>query len=140
MKKFEFKLQKVLDYRRTLEEWAKDAYLDCRVRRLECESDLAQVQARRKAMLESEAPTTVSAMLDLERFLQRLDDEEHENEAILAILIDEEAQALSAWQEKRQESEALQKLRDQSWADWQQAAAREEQAALDEWSVMRRLP
>ena len=38
MKKFNFRLQKVMDFREAMESLAKDAYLDARAKRLETEA------------------------------------------------------------------------------------------------------
>ncbi len=138
MRKFKFKLQKVLEYRRGLEEQAKALYLEAKAKRLETELDIARVFAKRKAMIESASPTTVPDMIDLEQFLQRLDDEEHEHNTIKFILIEEEEAKLAAWQEKRMEAEVLEKLRQKALDEWTYESNLREQAALDEWAVTRR--
>lgn len=137
MRIFEFRLQRVLDYRRLVEGWAKDAYLDTRVRRLEAEADLHAIEARRQEILR-QSPGTVDELLGLERYLVRLQDEERAQQTLISILIQEEETAQMNWIEKRKEAESLERLRTEHLAEWQYEADLEEQKALDEWAVTRR--
>ncbi|HRF60598.1 MAG TPA: flagellar export protein FliJ [Fimbriimonadaceae bacterium] len=137
MKPFEFTLQRVLDYRRMVEEWAKHAYLEARIRRLEAEADLTPIFERRAAAL-GERPDSVDRLLTLDRYLVRLDDQERDQRALIAILIDEEEAARTSWVERRQDAEALEKLRQSQYEEWALEAEREEQRVLDEWAVLRR--
>ena len=137
MRAFDFRLQRVLDYRRMVEGWAKDAYLDARVRRLEAEAELLTIDARRREVLE-QRPNTIDQLLGLERYLVRLQDEERAQQMLISILIQEEESAQLAWIEKRKESESIERLREQHYADWQYEVGLEEQKALDEWAVTRR--
>lgn len=137
MRIFEFRLQRVLDYRRLVEGWAKDAYLDTRVRRLEAEADLHAIGARRQEILRQN-PGTVDELLGLERYLVRLQDEERAQQTLISILIQEEETAQMNWIEKRKEAESLERLRTEHLAEWQYEADLEEQKALDEWAVTRR--
>jgi flagellar biosynthesis chaperone FliJ len=52
MKKFEFRLQKVLDFRAAMEEMAKDAYLDARNKRIEAEALITAIEDRRREILD----------------------------------------------------------------------------------------
>lgn len=137
MRIFEFRLQRVLDYRRLVEGWAKGAYLDTRVRRLEAEADLHAIEARRQEILR-QSPGTVDELLGLERYLVRLQDEERAQQTLISILIQEEETAQMNWIEKRKEAESLERLRTEHLAEWQYEADLEEQKALDEWAVTRR--
>ena len=137
MKKFKFRLQKVLEYRQAMEQWAQDAYLDTRVARLEAEASVMEIVARRK-----EALATGGASLDdrrsLEATMQALDFEEHSRQTVVEVLKTEEEKALEIWNEKKRELDALLKLREQASAAYDLDAARHEQRELDEWSSMRR--
>lgn len=137
MRPFEFSLQKVLDYRRMVEDWAKDALIEAQSRRMEAEDDLAAIRHRRERVL-AISPRTVGELLDLERYLVRLEDEERAQEALLALLAQEEETARETWIDKRTEAEALDRLREIYREEWQLEADREEQRALDEWATMRR--
>ncbi len=137
MKKFQFRLQKVLDYRRAMEERAQDAYLDSRVARLEAEAAVAAVDVRRRTLLSSNQQD-LSFRQTLELMLLSLDDEERQKKVVVEVLADEERKALQAWQEKKQELEALVKLREKAEAEYGIELNRYEQAQLDEWTVQRR--
>lgn len=137
MKPFEFTLQRVLDYRRMVEEWAKNAYLETRIRRLEAEAELAPIfEARSSALVER--PDSIDRLLTLDRYLVRLDDQERDQRALIAILVEEEESARREWVERRKEAEALEKLRQSQFEEWVLESEREEQRMLDEWAVLRR--
>lgn len=137
MPRFKFRLQKLLDYRRLQEKWAKDAWLDAQRRRIDVERDIDAVRVERAGMLESK-PLTLSDHQALERYLTRLDDQERAHQALVAILLDEEEEMRQAWLAARQEAHALETLRDQALDDWKKFEEKEEQKALDDWATMRR--
>ncbi|HVT14422.1 MAG TPA: flagellar FliJ family protein [Fimbriimonadaceae bacterium] len=137
MKKFEFRLQKVLEYRQAMENWAQEAYLETRVARLEAEAVLSGVDERRKECLHRKADTLEARQL-LEITLQSLDDDEKAQILVIDVLKTEEEKALNVWQEKKRELETIVKLRDKSYEDWKLEETRREQAELDEWAVLRR--
>ncbi len=137
MKIFDFRLQKVLEYRRLVEGWAKDAYLDARVARLEAETVLHGIRTQRELLLTS-LPRTLGEHVAQERRLHLLDDQEAQQKIIVDLLVDEEALALHTWTEKKQDVAALEKLHDRAFDEWQSEMNREEQAFLDEWSTSRR--
>lgn len=83
-------------------------------------------------------PESVDQMLALENYLLRLDDDERTQHAVIAVLFQEEEQAKEKWIECRKESEVLQKLHDKAREEWAYESNRQEQNALDEWSVLRR--
>jgi len=137
VKRFEFSLQRVLDYRRLVEGWARDQFLETQARRFEAEADREIIGARRQQVLKTE-PSTVGELLDLERYLVRLEDEERTQDVLISILLNEEEQARESWTERRQEAEALEKLRERQHEEWRLDQDREEQKALDEWTITRR--
>ncbi|MBS1709248.1 MAG: flagellar export protein FliJ [Armatimonadetes bacterium] len=138
MPRFRFRLQKLLDYRRLQEKWAKDAWLDAQRRRIDVERDIDAVRVERTGMMESK-PLSLADHQALERYLTRLDDQERAHQALVAILEDEEEEARQAWLAARQEAHALEILREGALADWKKFEEREEQKALDEWAVLRRV-
>ena len=137
MRKFEFRLQNILEYRRMCEEWAKQEYVQTQARLLSGQAELEGIRDRRRVTLESR-PDRVDQMIALESFLTRLDDEERAFHAGLSILGQEVESTRTHWLEARQEAEAMQKLRDQAYEAWQVEAAREEQAEMDEYALRRR--
>lgn len=137
MKKFEFSLQRVLDYRKMVADWARDAYLEARGRLAEAEDELASIDERRRRASEMNADT-VAELLDHERYRVRLDDQRREQETIIAILEQEVEAAYKTWSTKRVEAEALEKLREQALVEYEEEVRRYEQKELDEWAVTRR--
>lgn len=137
MKKFDFRLQKVLEYRGMLEQWAKDAYLEARSNRLESELKIIEINERRKSALITEV-TSVDARRALESLLKQLDECELEQRVVVNVLLHEEEQCLSDWTERRIELESLQKMYDRQYAEWQQQEGRKLQYELDEWALRRK--
>jgi flagellar FliJ protein len=137
MKSFKFRLQKVLEYREAMEHWAQEAYLDTRVARLEGEAALLEVRNRRSTALQQSANSLDERKM-LELTLQTLDDDERAKETVVEVLRSEEEKALQVWHDKKRELETIVKLRDKAFDEWQLEANRKEQAALDEWAVLRR--
>jgi flagellar FliJ protein len=137
MPRFRFRLQRVLDYRRLVEGWARDAYMEARARRLQADLAIAQIEQRRARAL-TRALAGLAGRQTLEAYIERLDGERRAQEAVRSILMQEEGQAFATWRQKRREAEALDKLREKHEAEWKLEQARKEQAALDEWAVTRR--
>jgi len=134
---FEFRLQKVLEFRKMQEGWAKDSYLDSRAARLEVEAKILNVHTRRGNLLVN-TPTDISSRRALESTLLYLDAQEREEKLVLNILIAEEDTALQAWHHAKRELETLDRLRETALEEHRLEENRKEQAELDEWSVMRR--
>lgn len=137
MPKFNFRLQRVLEYREMVAEWAKNEFAKCRATRLAAETELQLIRGRRSAALASSS-AQVDERLCLEAYLTRLDDEERAQEAAIAVLADEEASAEALWLEKRRDLQVICKLQERQYEAWQADEARKEQARLDEWAVTRR--
>lgn len=137
MPKFEFRLQRVLDYREMQEGWAKDAYIEARAARLEADATVATLAQRRTDALAA-SPTTLSDRQALDSYVQQIDEEIRTNRHVIAILEEEEAKALVQWQERKRELEAMNKLREHALFEFNQDASRQEQKDLDDWTVMRR--
>jgi len=134
---FKFRLEKLLEYRQLQEKWAKDAFLECRARMLEAETEVESVQRRRATALTSKA-CAFDERVSLESYVTRLEDEQRAAEAALAVMADETELALQEWHRTRHEAEAMVKLQESDLAEWTLEQNRREQAELDEWSVLRR--
>ncbi len=137
MKKFNFRLQKVLEYRILLEQWAKEAYLDARAARLEGELALMKIGELRKDAL-SWATPTIESRQTLEIQLRKLDQKEIEQRIITNVLVHEESQAREAWTERKVELESLNKIYEQQYSEWQREADRHLQSELDEWALRKK--
>lgn len=137
MRKFTFRLEKVLEYRRLEEGWAKDAYRQAQAARLEGDAALARIGERRLEQL-AQPVLSLAERRNLESMLERLDGEEEVQRAVLAELMEDEARAYTDWIERKQDLQALEKLRARAYDEWLLQSNRKEQEALDEWSVLRR--
>lgn len=137
MRKFTFRLQKVLEYREMTEEWAKEAYLVAQRARLEGDAALAALGERRVEMLAQPVLSLVER-LALDAMLGRIDAEEEVQRSVLAELLNDEARTLNDWIERKREREVLVKLKAREHEEWLLASSRKEQSALDEWAVLRR--
>jgi flagellar FliJ protein len=137
MRRFRFRLQKVLEHRELLEEEAKTAFLNARAQRLEAERRLEELLQQRAEWLERPL-RTLEDRLVLERFLDALGDREREQRIVISTLEDEEETLRQAWIEARKDAEAMRRLRQAAYDEWRAEANRKEQADLDEWAVLRR--
>lgn len=137
MRRFSFRLEKIMEYRDLRESWAKDAYLAARKARFDAEAERARIVARRELALHCH-PKTLEDSISLEQFVSRLDIEVENANSILSILLQEEEQARCEWVEAKIAAEALHKLRERACEEWQIELNREEQKVLDDWTQSRR--
>ena len=137
MAKFDFRLEKLFEYRQLQEKWAKDEYLACMAKRIEGEDEVQRIYESRV-----EAGNITYSELDhrlsQEQFLSRLESEQRAVEAAVAVLEGEEETARLKWIETKQNAEALEKLKQKAVEEWIVEENRREQGELDEWAVMRR--
>ena len=138
MPKFSFRLQKVLEVREMEEGQARDQFRIAQDARSEKQSEIGKLIAHRSAIV-SQPANSLESRLHLERVMERIDDEERAQRAALAILENEEASAQHAWNLRRQAVKAIEKLREAALEQWKLDEERREQAALDEWAVLRRV-
>ncbi len=137
MTKFKFRLQKVLEFRRTQENTAKTDYLETRARRIESEFELQNLTITRNTRLQ-QINSSLEQRHALHSYISRLEDQERAQHSVIGVLSDEEEKARQNWIEARKAAEALQTLKDNEYEEYQKEADRQEQAALDEWAVLRR--
>ncbi len=137
MAKFAFRLEKVLDYRQTLEVEAKQRFLEARVARLDFEHEM-EAKAAEKSRSLHEGAGDMAIRMTLVAYVERLELEEGHMKLALGVLLDEEAAALNAWHDRKRDVEALNKLRHKAHEEWRLEESRREQNELDEFAVMRR--
>ncbi len=137
MRKFTFRLAKLLEYRHLQEKWAKDEFLSRRAKRIECERQIEELKDRRSAHGRKNY-TTLEERLAQEAYLGRLEDEKRGFEAAAAVLAGEEELARVKWLQLKKDAEALEKLKEKDFELWSTEEKREVQKELDEWSVQRR--
>lgn len=137
MKKFKFRLEKVLEYRAMAEQWAKEAFLAAKLATFEGEGELEDIRYKRAELLKQPVGT-IDEHRAIEQMLAKSDDDERDKLVQLETLRIEENEALEQWKTKRQELEALNRLKEEALAAWEMQAGRKEQEELDEWTSMRR--
>lgn len=138
MAKFVFRLEKVLEFRRLEEGWAKREMAQVAAEIAELELEMASLDTKSDEALRR-AATEIVARLTLLDHLRSLD----EAKAILARQRDESQRALEAartvWQAKRADLRAMEELEARERRAWEYEESRREQAELDEWAVLRRV-
>ncbi len=137
MAKFEFRLDRVLEYRQLEEDWARATYLEARAARVAHEQEIDLLRQKRIDVL-AEPIFTLESHRALEIYLGQMDEQERLDHVAMSVLMDEEAIALTHWQSKKQDVQVLDKLREQALEEWKLDEARLEQAQLDEWTTSRR--
>ncbi len=137
MKRFEFKLQRVLQYRERLEEQAKNRYEQTLVRLHRAQNELAALSLRRLELLAGLelAPGKRVDLLALAfchtcgsqlRGLILAKSEEIEQHREVS------AQALREWTSRRQEAEVIRRIKEKKWTAYQREVDKEEQKAADD--------
>ena len=137
MHRFQFRLQRVLEYRHLQESWAKDAYLAAKKSRSQAESELA-ARASKKTEAQTFTAKNLEERRTLENYLAKLADDIESQKSVVEILKTEESAARGEWVEAKKKRQALTKLRDAAEIEWQKLEAQAEQKGLDEWSSTRR--
>ena len=137
MAKFKFRLEKLLEYRRLQEKWAKDEFLACRAKRIEGENEIDRLKDRRMAAF-GKTYGSLEERRAQEAFAGRLDDERRAIEAAVAVLAGEEEIARQKWLNVRKDAEALEKLKEKDQGLWSVEEERKVQRDLDEWTITRR--
>lgn len=138
MRKFEFRLEKLLEYRRILEEAAKKSAMAATARRIQGEADVDEVRDRRGTALGLRLES-LDERRQLERYLEKLDDDERAGLAAVSVLLAEEENAQRLWMKAKQDVDAVEKLREKALEEWKLEESRAEQRELDEWAVTRRV-
>ncbi|MCW5936220.1 MAG: flagellar FliJ family protein [Fimbriimonadaceae bacterium] len=137
MRKFKFRLEKLLEWRNAIASEAKAAYLGAAADRISREHSLEEAKERLAHALR-QVPSTLPEKLSNEAFLNRLEDERAVAESVVQAALEDEALALAAWRESEKEAEAIRKLRERAQEAWQIEFDRFEQKELDEWAVQQR--
>ncbi len=137
MRKFEFRLQRVLDYRVLQEEWALTAYREAKASRIQAEREL-ELLVQKKLEVASQIRNSLVEMKDHETWILRIEDEIEAQLNVIKILETEEKKQHDEWIEAKKALESMNKLRDLAREEYEQEANREEQKQLDEWASRKR--
>lgn len=138
MKKFQFRLHRVHAFRILEEEVARDRYLAKQAERVNAEGELANYPELRRQAL-AQPLRHIEEHGALTAWVDRLDDEERAQRVVVSVLTDEEEALRQQWISRRQDAQALEKLRTKAYEEWLYEANREEQNALDEFATQMRI-
>lgn len=137
MRKFEFRLQRVREFRHSVEAKLKAEYREVQLRVAEAEALLEHLRATRE-LAAQDRPRTIEGLKTLQAYLARLDDDAVSQEAIIAILKNDEELARTNWLEAKKEAKTTDQLYETAMSEYLTEENRQEQKDLDEWSNTRR--
>lgn len=137
MRKFNFRLETLLQLRISEAEEAKLIYFHAQKSRYEMEDYLAELSLTRRESLGHPAQD-FSTRFALQAWMDSLDLQQQQAESALMVLLDEEEGCRQVWLDRQQAADVLAKLRERHAFDHELEMSRWEQAQLDEWAVMRR--
>ncbi|MBL8060930.1 MAG: flagellar FliJ family protein [Chthonomonas sp.] len=138
MAKFKFRLETLRMVRAQEAEDAKVALLQAQRERIEMEGQISELTARRRESMKESKAKNFGDRVTLQHWMDALDLQQHQAEAALCILLNEEEACREIWHKRQQASDALEKLRERHKQEFDLEVIRREQADLDEWAVMRR--
>lgn len=136
MKKFSFRLSRVLEYRRKQEHDALMALLGAQVLRQNTEREIADLLSER-ARVVAAIPQDLVARLEADAYVAAVDGRRAILESVLAVQRQEEDAARQIWENRKRATKTLEQLQESAWRTWVRDSLRWEQRALDEWATMR---
>ncbi|MCS7209871.1 MAG: flagellar export protein FliJ [Fimbriimonadales bacterium] len=130
MRRFRFRLERVLRYRETREQIAYRAVQDAVRQRMQLQAQIDALTEQLRTLASGSVPPAEWAQRErawsaMHARLQRLQD-------TLPLLLEQEAHARAVYLQARREREALTQLRQRAYAQYQYELQRATQAALDE--------
>lgn len=137
MKRFEFRLQRVLNYRARIEEHAERLYVEARAQRELAQRRLDGLRDTLKSTLARAGPFALEDVRRRRDYCDALEDRMRQQEVILTTLYSDEARMRERWLAARTEREILSKLREKAEADYRIEVNHVEQRELDEWAALR---
>ncbi|KAF1302011.1 flagellar export protein FliJ [Enterococcus saccharolyticus] len=138
MEKFQFSLEKVLDYRWLQEQDAKRVYASAQKALNEQESILQQIKQEKNELMEIRE-TTVNRMQVQQWYLLDLNQRLVATTQTIQEMRQYVATALQNYITAQKERKILEKLSEKQLEEYQLAANREEQKMLDEMASRRRI-
>ncbi|MDW8107331.1 MAG: flagellar export protein FliJ [Armatimonadota bacterium] len=140
MRRFRFRLERVLRYRTTREQIAYQALQEAIQQRAQLQAQIAQLQAEIQAVARTSVSPTEWSLR--ERVLETLTTRLQRLHDTLPLLLEQEAHAREVYLHTRREREALSRLRQRAYEQYQQELQRALQNAADEavvYAYQRRL-
>ena len=138
MRKFRFRLESVLRYRRRIEEMKESAFARAHRNRLIAQAREAELVCTRQTMSNRELGVDLDTRRRRELYLTRLDEMIAAQRQLVGIVVRDEEVAREEWLAARREVKALEELEARALRRHEAEAAREEQHDLDEWAILAR--
>lgn len=122
-----------------MEQVKKLAYLQAVAKRQRAEAYLFALMVRKNECLVQSARETTNLIQrqELQDYIARLNTKIEEQKTLIHILQEEENSAREEWNHARKATKVLLRLKERTYAEWQQQADREEQKQLDEFAASR---
>lgn len=139
MKAFRFSLARILEHRRSEEADALQAMAACTARLEEANAALRDAELEYE-MGQCRTSNSLEARLDLERWLDRLEDARTACRIVRGVAEGELDAARNAWLEARMRRRAIEVLEEREREAWNEAAARADQRETDDWVGARWVP
>ncbi|GMV36026.1 MAG: hypothetical protein AMXMBFR61_05340 [Fimbriimonadales bacterium] len=140
MRRFRFRLESVLRYRRRIEEIKEASFARAHRNRLIAEARAAEMERTRERVSSMELGVDLDTRRQRELYLMRLDDMIAAQRQLVEILMRDEDAAREEWLAARREVKALEELRERALRRHEKEVLREEQRELDEWAILTRKP
>lgn len=138
MRKFMFRLQRVLDARAAWEDVARREFQAARAATLAAEGEIERLRARKSDLLARPA-LDLAERQALERAVLAIDDAIRHQKVIVEQCAYEEEWTRDRWIETRRDLQVMEKLRERDFEAYRLDMARREQAEMDEFGVLRRV-
>jgi flagellar FliJ protein len=138
MRRFRFRLQKVLDYKKKLEEEAERVYGLAKIQRELAQSVLEQIRNDLADALTNSGEFSIERSKLRVIFIEASEDRMRQQEIVIETLVREEEVLKERWLEARKERKVLDKLHEKAVEQYQYEVDHFDQIALDEWGTLHR--
>lgn len=134
MRKFRFRLQKVLEYRIKMEEQAYQRLQETIRKRVLHENAIHAMKSEWRTAASQASSEQPEEWQRREAYLETLQWRIAEMEEVLPLYLQEEAHAREAYLEMRRARESLSKLHERAYSEHRKELESENQKILDEWA------
>jgi flagellar export protein FliJ len=134
MRKFRFRLQKVLDYRTKMEEQAYNRLQEAIRKRLQHENTIRVMKSEWRSAASQASSGQTEEWQQRETYLAALQWRIAEMEEALPFYLQAEVHAREAYLEVRRARESLSKLYERAYTHYRKELESENQKMLDEWA------
>lgn len=139
MKRFNFRLNKVLDYRQTLKKESERELAKKNIRLKELEGELEGIiEAQNQAQVNTKPAMTMAEFSLVESYQELMQEKLVETRELVKKADQEVEEARIDYIEKAKDSAVLEKLKDRRWGDYREETRKQERKDLNEMTIQRR--